>query len=265
MRTIKYFSVIEKKWIDVEVSDEVAKFLAASDMQMKRKQRQYDRYTVSLNQPINCDGENLTLEDTIAEPEPDKIDRDRRKAFKIILKHVLELPKDEKDIIYWIYFKRIKQKAIAEHLNTTESSVSQRKQTIIDNLLFKISSDKEFQETRFAKKHLFQMKTDIMNELIEISRKKVYPIDLLKVKEYLAKNRQVNKKLTSLGADVNSEEKDIYSKYSNYIENYIDKLLEGKKEDEHYLNVPLDFFVEKYNECKDNNNINNILKIEQQR
>lgn len=255
MRKIKYFSVIEKKWIDVEVSDEVAKFLAASDMQMKRKQRQYDRYTVSLNQPINCDGENLTLEDTIAEPKPDKMDRDKRQAFKIIRKYILELPKDEKEIIGWIYYRNLKQKEVAKLFNTTESSISQRKQTIIDNLLFKISQDKEFQETRFAKKYLYQMKTGIQEEVNETSKKKVFSVDLLEVKEYLAEMRQINKKLTTLGADINTEEKDVFSKASRLVNSYIDKLLEGKGPNEHCLNIPLDYLLDKYNQS--DNNINN--------
>ena len=66
MRTIQYYDRINKKLIDLEVTDEVARFLMANDKKLRRHQAKYDYFNISIDAPINSnDEDSITLAETL--------------------------------------------------------------------------------------------------------------------------------------------------------------------------------------------------------
>lgn len=66
MRTIQYYDRINKKLIDLEVTDEVARFLMSNDKKLRRHQVRYDYFNISLDTPINSNDEDgITLAETL--------------------------------------------------------------------------------------------------------------------------------------------------------------------------------------------------------
>ena len=49
VRIIKYFDRIHSKYVDVEVTDKVARFLLANDKYLRKLPKRYNYYTVSLD------------------------------------------------------------------------------------------------------------------------------------------------------------------------------------------------------------------------
>lgn len=74
MRIIKYYDRIHRQFIDLEVTDEVAKFLMKNDKWLRRQQIKYNYYTVSLDIPVyNDDEDGVTLAETLKKNTAKKI------------------------------------------------------------------------------------------------------------------------------------------------------------------------------------------------
>lgn len=70
MRIIKYYDRINRKYLDLEVTDEVAKFLLANDKWFRRKQNEFNFRTISLDTVIySGEDDEITLKETIADDE----------------------------------------------------------------------------------------------------------------------------------------------------------------------------------------------------
>lgn len=52
MRKINYYDRIHKQYIELEVTDEVAKFLFTNDKWLRRQQNKYNYSTISLDEPV---------------------------------------------------------------------------------------------------------------------------------------------------------------------------------------------------------------------
>lgn len=67
MRIIKYYDRINSKYLDLEVTDEVAKFLFANDKWLRRKQNKFNFRTTFLEVVIySREDDEITLKETIA-------------------------------------------------------------------------------------------------------------------------------------------------------------------------------------------------------
>ncbi len=101
MRIIKYYDRIHRQFIDLEVTDEVAKFLMRNDKWLRRQQIKYDYYTVSLDIPVyNDDEDGVTLAETIEEKHSEEdyyIDEHKKKLFKLVWKIVGRLDANNKN------------------------------------------------------------------------------------------------------------------------------------------------------------------------
>lgn len=104
MRIIKYYDRIHRQFIDLEVTDEVAKFLMKNDKWLRRQQIKYNYYTISLDSPVyNDDEDGVTLAETIEEKNNEEdyyIDEDKKKLFKLVCKIVgrLDYKKTKTDL-----------------------------------------------------------------------------------------------------------------------------------------------------------------------
>lgn len=95
MRIIKYYDRIHRQFIDLEVTDEVAKFLMRNDKWFRRQQIKYNYYTLSLDSPVYNDNEDgVILAETIEEKHREEdyyIDEEMKKLFKLVWKIVDKL------------------------------------------------------------------------------------------------------------------------------------------------------------------------------
>lgn len=215
MKSIKYRDKITKQRLEFEVDDEIANFLMASDRKIRRKQAQYNYYNISLNSPVYSDnGKEITLEDTIAEPEETfncKICRQQMKFYNVVWKVVLKLDKYHYDIVWDYYVEKKSQKRIAKELNITESAVSQLLSTSLQNLIFYFNTDKDFTNTNFYKRYYNSQMLEvakISNEFISESGLKV---DILNIDNLVKTGTQVIKKLTTLNTDIDDKQKELFS------------------------------------------------------
>lgn len=73
-RIYRYYDKINDKYVRVEVTDEVAKFLQNSDKQWQRRQVECYEHNISLNKVLYEDDDDnpITLEDVV----PDRTDEE---------------------------------------------------------------------------------------------------------------------------------------------------------------------------------------------
>lgn len=131
MREIRYYDRINKQYVNLEVTDEVAKFLMSSEKQIQRSKNRYNYFTVSIDDVVyQGDGEDddLTYEDILAEPEEEttncKTCKERLDFYNIIWNAVAKLDKEKYDLIWDIFVEKKKQKQIAKELGKNEELIS---------------------------------------------------------------------------------------------------------------------------------------------
>ena len=151
MRIIKYYDRIHRQFIDLEVTDEVAKFLMRNDKWLRRQQIKYNYYTVSLGSPVyNDDEDGITLAETIEEKHSEEdyyIDEDKKKLFKLVWKIVGELDDKQHKLIDDLFVNEKSQKQIAKEFGVSASGVFQMKDTALLHLRYHFYTDKEFMQT----------------------------------------------------------------------------------------------------------------------
>ena len=83
MRKIKYYDRINHKMLELEVSDEVAKFLQADDRRQSRQGQKYrENVVLSLDDYSQVDGQNyLTYHELIADKKSNTIENYENKQF----------------------------------------------------------------------------------------------------------------------------------------------------------------------------------------
>ena len=90
MRKINYYDRIHKQYIELEVTDEVAKFLFANDKWLRRQQNKYNYSTISLDEPVySNDEDEITLAETIADVSQESqllIDEKKHRLYNIVWK-----------------------------------------------------------------------------------------------------------------------------------------------------------------------------------
>ena len=118
MRTIQYYDRINKKLIDLEVTDEVARFLMANDKKLRRHQAKYDYFNISIETPINSNDEDSI---TLAETLEDKVEvmdcatcRRKIHLFNTVWKIVDKLKPKQIELIDNLYIFDKTQKEIAK-------------------------------------------------------------------------------------------------------------------------------------------------------
>ncbi len=118
--------------VTVEVTEEMAEQLKACRREVWRNEAKEEYHTTSLdsieeNGSIFADP-MLSIEDSMIGRE-DKSEQ-RRKLKKALT----QLTPGQRKLIYYIYVKKIPQKAIAEYLGIAKSSMSERMTTIYKHL-----------------------------------------------------------------------------------------------------------------------------------
>ena len=244
MRTIKYYDRIHRQFIDLEVIDEVAKFLMRNDKWLRRQQIKYNYYTVSLDSPVyNDDEDGVTLAETIEEKhnkEDYYIDEDKKKLFKLVWKIVGKLDDKQQKLIDDLFVKEKSQKQIAKEFEVSASGISQMKETALLHLRYYFYTDKEFMQTDIYKRNKREFDFDLIQVAKEINKNEYFSIDLNAVANLVKDNTQVVKMLSNLGIDIDEKQKELLSSMNRVVKKFIENIDTSK---ENFLNVPLNIEI----------------------
>lgn len=134
--TIDYYDRINKKWIKLDVTKKVARFLAASDKKMQRKQNQYDFYNKQFdiifneNKPQNehflIDEEN-DPEYVLEKQEKEMLEYVRDEHNRTLIENSLfVLTPTQKEVVEMAFYQNMSYSQIAERLGIDKSSVYAR-------------------------------------------------------------------------------------------------------------------------------------------
>ena len=244
MRTIKYYDRIHRQFIDLEVTDEVAKFLMRNDKGLRRHQIKYNYYTVLLDSPVyNDDEDGVTLAETIEEKHSEEdyyIDENKKKLFKLVWKIVGKLDDKQQKLIDNLFVKEKSQKQIAKEFGVSASGISQMKETALLHLRYYFYTDKEFMQTDIYKRNKREFDFDLIQVAKEINKNEYFSIDLNAVANLVKDNTQVVKMLSGLEIDIDEKQKELLSSMNRVVKKFIENIDTAKGD---FLNVPLNIEI----------------------
>ena len=154
MRKIKYYDRINHKMLEIEVNDEVARFMQADDRRQSRQGQKYrENVVLSLDDYSCVDGQNyLTYHELIADEKSNTIENYENKQFNKLVWHIChKLSYKERQILWWYYKIGYKASEIAKSLKLDSSQFSQQKATAISHLRILLLNDPDFVNTDYHK------------------------------------------------------------------------------------------------------------------
>lgn len=131
--TIDYYDRINKRWIKLDVTKKVARFMAADDKKRKRKQNQYDFYNKQFDTIFNEDkpqNEHF-LEDPKSDPEyvlekqeKEMLEYVRDEHNRTLIENSLFiLTPTQREVVEMAFYQNMSYSQIAESLGIDKSSV----------------------------------------------------------------------------------------------------------------------------------------------
>lgn len=177
MRKIKYYDRINHKMLELEVSDEVAKFLQADNRRQSRQGQKYrENVVLSLDDYSQVDGQNyLTYHELIADEKSNTIENYENKQFNKLVWHIChKLPYKERQILWWYYKIGYKASEIAKSLKLDSSQFSQQKATAISHLRILLLNDPDFVNTDYHKStEIFTLPKEVKENAENLDIKKI--------------------------------------------------------------------------------------------
>ena len=143
--TIDYFDRINNKWIKVEITKEVARFMKADKQQRRRKQNQYDYYNKPYDEIFDEDKhpENMHFlcDDTqnpeyiLAKKEEALVEKAKKEQQRTIIENSLcDLTAEQREVVEMAMYDNMSYKKIGENLNISKQSVSERRKNAEKNI-----------------------------------------------------------------------------------------------------------------------------------
>ena len=210
MKTIKYFDKIHNKMLELEVNDEVAKFLEADKKHSQRQRiKDYENISFSLDEKTSVDGEIALTYNEIIPDENSNIEKIlEKKAFKQCVWNVVDkLNEDEAKAIKLFFWYGYKASEIAKYFNMSVSAFTQWKSTILKHLRILFSYDEQFKQTEFFKSHYKKFSEDMEKQTKESLAKDVYSVDLNSVSDLIKTVTQTKKTMESLNIKLSKKDK----------------------------------------------------------
>ena len=231
-RIYRYYDKINDKYVRVEVTDEVAKFLQNNTKQWQRQQEDWYDYNVSLNKVLYEDDDDnpITLEDVVPDRTDDKIREFCEKCFRnqrlyrCVWNVVDKLNEKEQKLVDDIYIYDKSQKEIADELGVSESAISQAHDRMLTHLAYFFYTDKEFMQMDLYKRNEREFKYSLMEVVKEIDKEEGLEINLNSVYDLVKDNTQMLKMISSLGIEINETQKEIFTTMNRVVKQTLDNL-----------------------------------------
>lgn len=143
--TIDYYDRIHNKWIKVEVTKEVARFMKADKQQRRRKQNQYNYFNKPYDEifdedkhPENmnflCD-ETQNPEYILTKKEEALVEKAKKEQQRTIIENSLcDLTAEQREVVEMAMYDNMSYKKIGENLNISKQSVSERMKNAEKNI-----------------------------------------------------------------------------------------------------------------------------------
>ena len=128
---IKYYDNIQGKWIKVNTTKRIARFMNTSKQQQRRKQNQYNYFNVSFDSVFSefLDESNM-IEDAgfqyFVENDEQIEDLNSIKNYRIIKNSFKYLTPEQKEVIRLKFYKNKSLREIGEMLSISKQSVFER-------------------------------------------------------------------------------------------------------------------------------------------
>ncbi len=231
-RIYRYYDKINDKYVRVEVTDEVAKFLQNNTKQWQRQQEDCYDYNVSLNKVLYEDDDDnpITLEDVV----PDRTDAEIRefcekcfrnqRLYRCVWNVVDKLDEKEQKLVDDIYIYDKSQKEIADELGVSESAISQAHDRMLTHLAYFFYTDKEFMQMDLYKRNEREFKYSLMEVVKEMDKEEGLEINLNSVYDLVKDNTQMLKMISSLGIEINETQKEIFTTMNRVVRQTLDDL-----------------------------------------
>ena len=231
-RIYRYYDKINDKYVRVEVTDEVAKFLQNNTKQWQRQQEDCYDYNVSLNKVLYEDDDDnpITLEDVVPDRTDDEIREFCEKCFRnqrlyrCVWNVVDKLNEKEQKLVDDIYIYDKSQKEIADELGVSESAISQAHDRMLTHLAYFFYTDKEFMQMDLYKRNEREFKYSLMEVVKEIDKEEGLEINLNSVYDLVKDNTQMLKMISSLGIEINETQKEIFTTMNRVVRQTLDDL-----------------------------------------
>lgn len=246
MRTIKYYDRINKQLLEIEVSDEVAKFFQADNKRLSRQgQRDKENIALSLDAYSHHEGENaLTYGELIAD-ENAYVDKYLEKDdFSNIVWNVVDkLETKQAEAIKMLFLNERKAKVVARYLGMSQSAFTQFKDTALKHLHILLSYDEDFAKTTYYEKHYKDFADDVINQAkAEITASETYSINLNNVFELMKSVTQINKITEKIGVEIPEATLKQLEYMTKPVWGFFKELKKNGKFDpdkQNFLNIPL--------------------------
>ena len=207
MRVIKYYDKINNEVVELEVNDDVSKFLQADRKRLVRQaeeDRKHLAFSLDDYTKFN-DEELLSVGELIADKSLD-IEREiEKKEFsKIIWNVVGKLQTKQANAIKMIYKQGYKSKEVADTLNMSYSAFTQFKDTALKHLHILLSYDQSFAKTEYYERHYKHFTDDVIKQVRQeiASENKVLSINLNNVYDLMKDVTQMNKITERIGVNI---------------------------------------------------------------
>lgn len=231
-RIYRYYDKINDKYVRVEVTDEVAKFLQNNTKQRQRQQEDCYDYNVSLNKVLYEDDDDnpITLEDVVPDRTDDEIREFCEKCFRnqrlyrCVWNVVDKLNEKEQKLVDDIYIYNKSQKEIADELGVSESAISQAHDRMLTHLAYFFYTDKEFMQMDLYKRNEREFKYSLMEVVKEMDKEEGLEINLNSVYDLVKDNTQMLKMISSLGIEINDTQKEIFTTMNRVVRQTLDDL-----------------------------------------
>ena len=231
-RIYRYYDKINDKYVRLEVTDEVAKFLQNNTKQWQRQQEDCYNYNVSLNKVLYEDDDDnpITLEDVVPDRTDDEIREFCEKCFRnqrlyrCVWNVVDKLNEKEQKLVDDIYIYDKSQKEIADELGVSESAISQAHDRMLTHLAYFFYTDKEFMQMDLYKRNEREFKYSLMEVVKEMDKEEGLEINLNSVYDLVKDNTQMLKMISSSGIEINETQKEIFTTMNRVVRQTLDDL-----------------------------------------
>jgi len=148
---IDYYDRINKRWVKVETTKEVARLLKAENQRTRRKQNQYDFYNLPFDEVFDNTKKDYKnkeeyLIDENAEINLEKLD-DERMLFAneehnraLIENSLYCLTPEQRDVVELAFYENKSYSEIAQQLGISKTSVCDRMKRARQNIKFHITN-----------------------------------------------------------------------------------------------------------------------------